>query len=141
MSVREIEHLGDELNNKFKSERMRDSRSEKVVIRTIMSLKLKDERRFQREIKDKRAKARKELEEKVNSKAEFKTIIAKINGEAKRWRKYEKSKFQSKVEHIRRLRKEEEIRQLQECPQDLIDYANLVIFKNVFICQTLKKGR
>ena len=45
-----------------------------------------------------------------------------------RWRKYEKSKFQSKVEHIRRLRKEEEIRQLQQCPQEIEEFKELIIF-------------
>ena len=128
LNVREIEHLGDDLNNKFKSDRMKGGRSEKVVIKTIMELKLKDERRFQRELKDRREKARKDLERKEESKAEFKRIITKINGEAKRWRKCEKSKYTSKVEHIKRLRKEEEIRFLEECPHEISAYKELTIF-------------
>ena len=46
LSVREIEHLGDDLNNKLRSETMKGGRSEKVVINTIMEMKYKDEDNF-----------------------------------------------------------------------------------------------
>ena len=49
LEVREIEHLGEDLNHKLKSERMKSARSEKEVIRSIMRLELTDERRHQRE--------------------------------------------------------------------------------------------
>ena len=50
LEVREIEHLGEVLNNKLRSERMREANSEKGVVRSIMNLRLKDERRHQRDL-------------------------------------------------------------------------------------------
>ena len=128
LSVREIEHLGDDLNNKFRSEIMRGGKSERMVLKSIMELKLKDERRFMHEIKERRERARKELKEMLGSKNSFNKVISKINSEAKRWRKLERSKYQSKVEHLKRIRKEEEIRKLQECPQEIIDYKDIIVF-------------
>ena len=36
LEVREIGHLGDDINQKFRSEKMREARSEKEVIKLIM---------------------------------------------------------------------------------------------------------
>ena len=38
----EVREIGDDINQKFRSEKMREARSEKEVIRLIMVLKLKD---------------------------------------------------------------------------------------------------
>ena len=54
LGVRELEHLGDEIREKFRSENMRGGRSEREVIKLIMRLKLKDERRHQRELREQR---------------------------------------------------------------------------------------
>ena len=101
LEVRDIEHLGEDINSKFKSESMKGGKSEKVIIEAIMDLKLKDERRYQRETKSKR-----EDERKKSGERRFKQIISHLNGEAKRWRKREKSKFVSKIEHLKRIRRE-----------------------------------
>ena len=42
LTVRDIEHFGEDLNSKFRSEAMRGGRSEKVVIKKIMEMKYKD---------------------------------------------------------------------------------------------------
>ena len=140
LSVREIEHLGDDLNSKFRSETMKWGHSEKVIVNAIMEMKYKDERRFQHEMKGRKEEARRKLEESSKSRNDFKKIIRQINGEAKRWRKMEKSKFQSKIEHIKRIREEEEIKSLQECPPEIKEYANIIIFsKKEF--EKLKKER
>ena len=68
-----------------------------------MELKYKDERRFQREIKKEKNEARKLLEQSSDSKFNFKKVISKINGEARRWRKLERSKFNKKLEHLNKL--------------------------------------
>ena len=57
LTVIDVEHLGDELNNKFRSDCMKGGRSEQVVLNSIMELKYKDERRFQRQIKERRIEA------------------------------------------------------------------------------------
>ena len=45
IGVREIEHLGDEIKEKFRSDTMKGGKSEREVIRLIMRMKLRDERR------------------------------------------------------------------------------------------------
>ena len=127
LQVREIEHLGDDLNNKFRSEKMKGARSEKEVVRLIMKLKLKDERRHQRELKKVRNERKKELEV-VVSRNYYKKITSQINGEAKCWRKREKSKYDSKASHIKNIRKLDEEKQLETCPRELEEYRELKIF-------------
>ena len=126
LEVREIEHLGEGLHEKFKSEKMKGGRSEKVVVKSIMEMKLKDERRYQRELKEKRKEARGKLEEELGSKSAFNKVISVINSEAKKWRKLVKSKFSSKAEHLIKLRKKAEEISWQECPQEIIRYKNKV---------------
>ena len=95
LSVRELEHLGEDLNSKFRSEDMKKKRSEKQVIRHIMRLKEKDEKKFQREIKGRRKEARKQLENEM-SKGQFRKTMSKLNEDAKKHR----NKFDEKTNHI-----------------------------------------
>ena len=90
LQVREIEHLGEDLNNKFKSEKMKGARSEQEVVKLIMRLKLKDERRHLHELRRERKEKRRNLENLVTVNNSFKRQISQINGEAKKWRKVEK---------------------------------------------------
>ena len=131
ISVREIEHLGDELNNKFRSENMKGGRSEQAVLKSIMDLKYKDKRRFQREIKVRRNEARKLLEQSLDSKNSFTKIISHINNAAKKGRKMERSKFNKKVEHLNKIKLPTEIEKLQECPPDIKEYRNTIVFDKV----------
>ena len=58
LTVRDIEHFWDELNNKCRSDCMKlGGRSEQVELDSIMELKYKEERRFQRQIKERRIEA------------------------------------------------------------------------------------
>ena len=116
LEVREIEHLEEDLNHKLKSERMKSARSEKEVIRSIMRLKLTDERRHQRERKQIKNEKREKLTE-LTSKHHVKKILSMVNGEAQRWRKLERGRYNRKIEHIKSLRVEEEKRLMQICPK------------------------
>ena len=102
LEVREIEHLGEDLNNKFRSERMRNAKSEKEVIGLIMKLKLKDERKYQRERKHIRNNYREKLMQ-LTSKQQLGIILSTVNRESKRWRKLERSKYNKKIEHIKNI--------------------------------------
>ena len=62
LCVRELAHLGEDLKSKFRSESMQGGSSDKEVVRLMMKLKLKDERKHQRELKERRNRKRKELE-------------------------------------------------------------------------------
>ena len=45
-----------------------------------------------------------------------------------KWRKLEKSKYESKAEHIRKLRLEEQEKILETCPREINEFAKLKIF-------------
>ena len=109
-------------------EMMKTARSEREVVKLIMELKLRDERRHQYEMRKERNEAKIRLENIVKVKNRYKRIISQINGEAKKWRNTEKRKYIKKADHIRKLRLEEEERELQTCPKELEEYRDLKIF-------------
>ena len=92
VGVREIEHLGDDLKDKFRSMQMRGGQCERKVVSLVMESKLKDEKKLQRELKREKEKRRKDLEKDCNSKRLFTKIISKVNSKAKNWRNTERKK-------------------------------------------------
>ena len=83
VGVREIEYLGEDLKEKSRSMQMREGQSERKVISLVMGLKLKDEKKLQRELKREKERRRKDLEKGCDSKRLFTRIISKVNSEAK----------------------------------------------------------
>ena len=53
-----------------------------------MRLKLKDERKLQRELKKERNRWRESIEKECDNKRLFTRIISKVNYEIKKWRKF-----------------------------------------------------
>ena len=128
LCVRELEHLGDDIKNKFRSDSMKGGSSEKEVVRICMKLKLKDERRHQRELKERRNKRRKELEREIDSPRKFKKIASQLNVEAAKWRKLERRKYTDKATHLKKIREEEEEKALLKCPEEIISYKDVIVF-------------
>ena len=54
VGIRELEHMGDEIKEKFRSEKMKGGRSEREVVMLVMSLKLRDEKKHRKELKERR---------------------------------------------------------------------------------------
>ena len=50
MGVREVEHSGEDLKEKFRIERMKTGKNDREVICLIMRLKLKDDRKHQKSL-------------------------------------------------------------------------------------------
>ena len=50
VGIRELEHMGDGLKEKFRSESMQSGKSEREVIMLVMSLKLRDEKKHQKKL-------------------------------------------------------------------------------------------
>ena len=63
--------LGGDLKEKFRSEQMKGGRSDRNVIDMVMRLKLKDERKHQRELRSRREIVRGDLETVCDSKRTF----------------------------------------------------------------------
>ena len=139
LSVREVQHLGEEIHNKYRSENMKLGMSEKVVVKMITDLKLKDEKKHQRELKCIRNE-KKELLAKGTSNSNFKKLISKVNNEAKKWRRVEKSKYNTKANHLFNLRQMEEENKLQTCPAEISTYKNIKVFNKIEM-EAMKKEK
>ena len=139
VGVREIEHLGEDLKEKFRSMQMKEGQSERKVISLVMGLKLKDEKKLQRELKREKERRRKDLEKGCHRKRLFTRIISKVNSEAKVWRNIERKKFTKKATHLKEIKEKEEIRELEKCPQEIKEFENLSIFKKVRIEAMVKQ--
>ena len=129
LCLRELAHIGEELKSKFRSKSMKGGSQEKEVIQLMMTLKLKDERRHLREIRGRRNEKRRELVALCNSPRKIKKILKVINGEANRIRKLERRKFIDKANHIRRIRDKEEEEKLMNCPEEINEYKDIIVFK------------
>ena len=131
LSVREVTHLGEDLKNKFRSEAMKGGDAEKEVVRLMMRLKLKDERRHHRELKARRNLKRKELENVIVSPRQINKISKMLNGEAARYRKVERKKYSDKANHLNRIRELEEEKKLEECPKEIYEYKDIIVFNKL----------
>ena len=91
MGVRELEHMGDDLKEKFRSASMKKGKSEREVIMLIMSLKLRDEKRHQKELKAERNRQKEKWKEELGSVRQYNKSLSKLNREARRYRKQTKT--------------------------------------------------
>ena len=127
IGVREIEHLGEDLKGKFRSMKMKGGRNEREVISLVMRLKLKDERKLQRELKKERNRLRENIESECSGRL-FKKIISKVNCEVRKLRKFERTKFSKKANHLKQIKENKERIELEKCPEEIREYENLSIF-------------
>ena len=58
-------------------------------------------------------------------------MLSVIQGEDKRWRNLERSKYSSKVEHLNKIRLEEEERMLQKCSTELEEYREFKVSNKI----------
>ena len=128
IGVRETEHIGENIVEKFRSEKMKRGESEQEIVKLIMNMKLKDEKCHQRELKREKQSIRSELEGEFEGKNSFRRIISDLNYEAKRWRKMERNRFQKKEKHLKGVREKIELEEMEKCPEEIETYKELSIF-------------
>ena len=93
IGVREVEHLSEDIVEKYRSEKMKGGRSDREVVKMIMNLKLKDERGHQRELKKEKNRVREKFGSEIADKKLFRIEMSAMNKEDKLWRKTERIKF------------------------------------------------
>ena len=128
VGVRELEYLGEELRAKYRSDRMKKGGSEKEVVSLAMKLKLRDDQRHLHELQKERNKRREELRLALDGEKRFSRVMSKINTEIKKVRQKERIKFERKVSHLKDIKIKEEIKKLEECPEEIIKYKDVKIF-------------
>jgi len=118
----------EDIKDRFRSDDMRKGKSEREVVRLVMKMKMKDEKKHQRDLKWRRDSQKARLETDCSSKREFSRNLSMINREAKQWRKLERRKYVQKVNHLRTVKKIEEEKVLESCPQEMLEFSGLSIF-------------
>ena len=75
VGVRELEHMGDDIKEKFRSETMKSGGREREVIMLVMGLKLRDEKRHQKELKARRNREKELWKEELRSIRQLSSIL------------------------------------------------------------------
>ena len=125
---REVEHLGDDIREKYRSESYKSGKSHREIIELVMSYKLKDEKRHQKEIKCKRNQEKEIWRTELNCDRKYSRLLSKLNSEARKYRKLEKKKYRNKADHLKRIRESEIERELEVCPSEIKKYERIKIF-------------
>jgi len=125
VGVRELEHMGDDLKEKFRSASMKEGKSEREVIMLIMSLKLRDEKRHQKELIAERNRQKEKWKEELGSVRQYNKSLSKLNREARRYRKHEKLKYKKKAEHLKNIKTDEKEKLLEVCPAEIPSIKNV----------------
>ena len=128
LGVRDLQHFGDDLKAKYRSEAMRLGEGEKEVVKLAMDLKLRDDRRYQIELRQERKRRREELRLQIGNERSFKRVMTKINAEMKKVRQSERNRLNEKAEHLRKIKEEIETRKLEDCPEEIKMYKNIKLF-------------
>ena len=106
VGTRELENIGESLHSKFKSKNMINNDEERELVERGAELKLKDEKKYRREIKEALDKEKKELGEMLGMGWKYRKKIKNIKREALENKKKEKQRLNQKLEHLRKLRKD-----------------------------------
>ena len=129
IGVRELEHMGEEIRDKYRSESMKSGKSHREVIEFVMSLKLRDEKFHQKELKAKRNLEKENWRKELKSERKYKTLLSKLNSEARKYRKIEKKKYRVKADHLKKIIQIEIEKDLEICPTEIEKYKEIKIFK------------
>ena len=140
IGVREVENISEDIKERYRSERMKGGQSNRDIVKMIMGMKLRDEKSHQRELKKEKVRLRKILENECESRNQFKKIMSDNNNEAKYWRKNERNKFTKKQNHLMKIKEEDEIKKLEECPAELELYRSLSVFNKEKFEKMKKRG-
>ena len=81
--VRELESIGENIKEKFRSVEMKNGGRERDVVMLVMSLRLKDEKKHQIELKKKRNTEKEKMKEELGSIRQYKLIMTKLNKDSK----------------------------------------------------------
>ena len=134
VGLAELETLGDNINSKFKSFHYKDKVAQgKVVledqIRSIMTLKLKDEKKHYGELLKERNMKRKSIGEKLKTNSRpYRNLMKELRGEAARTKIELTRKNSKKVEHLKMKYRENTEDKSRRIPEDMEEHRNLRVF-------------
>ena len=139
MSVRELDNFGKDLKAKYRSEAMKLGNGEKEIVKLAMTMKLRDERRHKIELEEERKRRREELWLEIGNKKRFERVMSKINAEMKKVRQIERKRLDEKAEHLRKIKREEELAKLEVCPEEIKMYSKIKLFDRLKMNEMIKE--
>ena len=74
VGVRELEHMGEGIKEKFRSEVMHSGKNDREVVMLVMSLKLRDEMLHQKELKVRRNREKQKWKEELESNRKYEKL-------------------------------------------------------------------
>ena len=129
----DLENFDIELNSKFRSsfyiERVRESGSQSNIVKEGMRMKIRDEEKYLKEMYKKRDSIRRDLARRYtrNSRT-YRRILKNLKIEADKTTKEQKTKYEKKIEHLRRKFKEAEKEKIMKLPKGLEGFEKLRVF-------------
>ena len=126
----EVEDYVMDLRLKLRSTVLKKSKnSERQIVKEAMKLKRRDEKEYHQELTKERNDWRREMKLQLgeNSRS-YRYVIKYLRGEARKEKEWYKTKYENKIEHLKRKYKEDEETKLDEIPDDLADYGQVSVF-------------
>ena len=128
VGTRELENIGESLHEKFRSLSMKNGSVERVLVENGSVLKLRDEKRYRRELFMSTEGEKKLWRKELESGWKFKRKMNYIKDIARKHKRKEKIRLNKKIRHLIRLRVEERERKLEDCPTELKSYKNAIVY-------------
>ena len=134
IGVAEVEEFGLNIQSKFKSfafkNRVKDGEIlSKEVLKEIMKLKLRDEKKYLKELLITKNKMRTELDNELKKNSRpSRRLLKEFREESARVRIEIREKYKVKIEHLRRKYREDKEEQLRRIPPDMLEIGGLRIF-------------
>ena len=134
VGVSEVEELGINIHSKFKSNQLisRVKSGENVskeVIKSIMVIKLRDERKYLSELMKKRKRLREKLETELKKNSRpARRIFSELREKSATIKIEHRNKYKKKVDHLIQKYRDSEDEIARSIPDDMIDLGGLRIF-------------
>ena len=131
LAFADLQSFGIEFTNKLKSIKLKNKTLYRKVSGTAMKVKLADEQELRRELMKLKVKMKKDLAEKLNGERTrgYRKTISDLNKIARDEKNKVTEKYNKKLAHIRKKQKKEDEHEEDTVPEDMSEYAELIVFK------------
>ena len=128
--VRDLEAFAKVEHEKLRSEKLKVREDERQIILGLMKLKLKDEVKHLRNLKDEKEKMRSRMRNLIGKNRGFTNIVKNLKRETDKRKRELKRKYKNKIEHLIKVRQHQlEEKMIKEVPEEIKQYLECCIFK------------
>ena len=131
VGTRELEKIGETLHIKFRSKIMKDNNEERELVEKGAELKLRDEKKYRREVKGTLQKEKEKMMEIFGRGWKYRKKLRQISKDVTYHRNKERERLDMKLRHLRKMRMEFEAEKLDVCPDEVDMYRNAIIFNKI----------